>query len=334
MNARTIALLLTLATSSALAAGPKAAPCLTVPDPKDCLAGVAIAALATEKSPESRVDGTASLISSMAKAGVRRDDLFSAAKDDEAAPIYSRWSLAVARRTYALRYGIDSAALESPQRIEALADLLRGRGDGLEKLILASAACEAREGEAPDAIAKWDGTLDRLCRIDASDSDAMGIGLPGSSALWVPVVDAYNRDDASLRRSIAASLGVLSEYEKALDRKMPATAREGLQGILAIGHLVNASALAISGDGAGAAKAIEISLGHFAKAPTLGKTSEFQMFLMQAPWIYAKAGMRAQALASLRKSLARVDGRGVSGGDRATAIGISIETLRILESVR
>ena len=334
MNAKTIALVLTLATSTAFAAGPKAVPCLSAPDARDCLAGVAIAALATENSPESRVDGTASLLSSLAKAGVRRDDLFSAAKGDEAAPIYSRWSLAVARRTYALRHGIDSAALESPQRIEAMAELLRGRLDGVERLMLAVFACEAREGEAPDAIAKWEGTLDRLCRIDASDSDAIEKGLPGLSALGATVVDAYNRDEASLRRSLAASLGALSEYEKALDRKMPSTEREAIRGMLALGHLFNATALAISGHGAASAKAIEISLRHLAKAPTLGRSQEFQMALTLASWIYAKAGMRDEALAALRKSLARVDGRGVSGGDRATAIGISIETLRTLESAR
>lgn len=333
MNARTIALVMSLATSTALAAGPKAVPCLSAQDAKDCLAGVAIAALATEKSPESRLDGTASLLSSLAKAGVRRGDLLSAARDNEAAPIYSRWSLAVARRTYALRHGIDSAPLDSPQRIEALAELLRGRLDGMDRLMLAWTACEAREGETPDVIAKWDGTLDRMCRIDASDFDAMEKGLPGLSALGATVVNAYNRDELSLRRSIAASLGVLSEYEKALDRKMPATERETIQGVLAIGHLLNATALAISGQGSEAAKAIEISLGHLAKAPTLGRATEFQMALTQASWIYAKAGMREEAFSALRKSLARVDERGMSGGDRATAIGISIETLRTLESV-
>ena len=102
MRSATTTLLLLLTVSSALAAGPKASSCLSVPDAKDCLAGVAKATLALEKSPESRADGFASLISSLAKAGVRRDDIFSAATDDGAAPVYSRWSLAVARRAYAL----------------------------------------------------------------------------------------------------------------------------------------------------------------------------------------------------------------------------------------
>jgi hypothetical protein len=44
--------------------------------------------------------------------------------------------------------------------------------------------------------------------------------------------------------------------------------------------------------------------------------------------------MRDEALAALRKSLARVDEKGLSGGDRATAIGTSIEVLRTLETVR
>ena len=132
MRSATTALLMILAVSSALAAGPKASSCLSVPDAKDCLAGLAKATLASEKSPESRADGYASLVSSMAKAGVRRDDIFSAATDDGAAPNYSRWSLAVARRTYALHFGIGDSSVDSPQRIEALADLLRGRRDGME----------------------------------------------------------------------------------------------------------------------------------------------------------------------------------------------------------
>ena len=334
MNARTIALLLALATSTAFAAGLKASPCLSIEDPKECLVGVAVAALATEKSPESRLDGIASLLTSMAKAEVRRDDLFSAANDDETAPIYSRWSLAVARRTYAQRFGIDSAALDSVQRIEALAELLRERRDGPERLMIAWTACEAREGESPEAIAKWDGALDRLCRIDASDSDAMEKGLPGLSALAATVVDAYNRDEADLRRSIATSLDILAEYEKALDRKMPSTEREAIQGMLAFGHLLNATALAIAGHGTGSTKAVWLSLNHLSKVPTMSNAPEFQMALTQVPWIYAKAGMRDEAMAALRKSLARIDGKMVSGGDRATAIGTSIETLQTLETVR
>ena len=334
MKVLTIAFMLTLVAPSALAALPKASPCLSSPDAKDCLAGVAAAVLAFEKSPESRIDGYASLISSMAKAGVRRDDIFSAATDDGAAPIYSRWSLTVARRTYALRFGIDDAAVESPQRIEALADLLRGHRDGLERLKVTWAACEAREGESPAAVAKWEGTLDRLCRLDGSDADAIEKGLPGLSALAAPVVDAYNRDDAALQRSIAASLDVLAEYEKVLDRKMSVAEREAIRGMLAIGHLFNATALATSGHGAEAAKAIGISLGQIAKAPTIRNAPEFQMALTQASWIYAKAGMRDESMRAVRESLARGDsGKIGSGGDRATAIATAIETLRVLESV-
>ncbi|MEY5098102.1 MAG: hypothetical protein RJA36_821 [Pseudomonadota bacterium] len=334
MIAKKIGILLTLATSTAFAAGPKATPCLSAKDVKGCLAGVAIATVTTEKSPEARADGTASLLTSLAKAGVRRDELLSAASDEEAAPSYSRWTLALARRTYALRYGIDSAAQDSPQRIEAQAELLRGQRDGLQRLMLAWAACEAREVAASGTIAKWDGTLDRLCRVDAVDSASMEKDFPGLSVLAAAVVDAYNHDEASLGRSIAASRGVLSEYDKALNRKISTTERVAIQGILVVGNMLNATALAISNRGSEAAKAIEISIGHLAKAPSLGSAPEFQMTLAQASWIYAKAGMREKALATLRKTLARVDGGSVSGGERASVIGIVIETLRTLESVR
>ena len=61
MKSRTIAIPITLTTSTAFAAGPKAAPCLSAPDAVECLADVAIAALATERSSESRVDGMAGM---------------------------------------------------------------------------------------------------------------------------------------------------------------------------------------------------------------------------------------------------------------------------------
>lgn len=333
MRFATTALLMILAVSSALAAGPKALPCLSVPDAKDCLASVAKATLASEKSPESRAEGYSSLVSSLAKAGVRRDDIFSAATDDGTAPVYPRWSLAVARRTYALHFGIGDAFVNSPQRIEALADLLRVRGDGLERLMIAWAACEAREGEAPAVLAKWEGLLDRLCRLDDSDTDALEKEFPGLSALAAPVIDAYNRDNDALGRSIAVSLGVLTEYEKALDRNIPAAEREAILGVLAIGHLFNATALATSGHGGEAAKAIGKSLRYIAKVPTIRKTPEFQMALTQASWIYAKAGMRDESLRAVRESLARGDsGKIGSGGDRATALATVIETLWVLES--
>ena len=334
MKITSVIMLVTLASTSVFAASPKASTCLSILDPKNCLASAAAAALAAETSSESRTNGYASLISSMAKAGVRRDDVFFAANDDEAASIYSRWSLAVARRMYALHFGMSDAALDSPQRIEALADLLRARRDGLERMMVVSAACEAREGESAVEVAKWDGTLDRLCRLDETDVDALDSGIPGLSALAAPVVDAYNHDELSLRRSIAVSLGVLAEYEKAVDQKMAAPDREAIFGALAIGHLLNATALAISGYRAEAAKAIGISLGYIAKAPALRKSSEYEMVLTQASWIYAKAGMRDEAMGSLRKSLAHVDGgRNFSDGEKVTAIATGIETLGALESV-
>lgn len=69
MRSATTTLFIILAASSALAASPMASSCLLAPDAKDCLVSVAKAALTTEKFPDSRAEGFASLISSMAKAG-------------------------------------------------------------------------------------------------------------------------------------------------------------------------------------------------------------------------------------------------------------------------
>lgn len=335
MKTAMIALLLAVAACSTFAADHSASACLAAADSKDCLAGVALAALAKDKSAESRVDGYASLLSSLAKAGVRRDDVFAAGTDDESAPVYSRWSLAVARRTYALRFETGDAGIDDPGRIEAMAILLRGGRDGLERLMVIWSACEAREGASPLALAKWDGVLDRLCRMDGADADALEKGFPGMSAMAAPVVDAYNRDDQALRRSLAASLDTLSRYESALSGKMSGKDREGIHGILVIGHLFNASALATAGYRQASAKAVEVCLGHLRKAPTIGKIPEFHMVETLASWIYAKAGMRDEAMKAVRESLAKADRmRNGSGGDKATTIATAIETLRVLESTR
>jgi hypothetical protein len=204
MNPKIVVFLLALTTSSVFAAGPKASSCLRSQNAKECLADVAITSLAKERSPESRVSGIAALISSLAKAGVRRDVLLSAEEDEDTAPGNSRWSLAVSRRTYALSNGLNSDALESPQRLEVLAELLRKRGDGLDRLWIVWDACDAREGAAPEAVAKWDGTLDRLCALDQSDIEALEKTLPGISDSASALVESYNRDEAALKRSIAA----------------------------------------------------------------------------------------------------------------------------------
>lgn len=328
-------LVLALATSSAIAAAGPAFSCLSGVDPKDCLTGVAIAALTFEKSAESRVDGYAALLSSLARAGVQRDDALEAATDDAAAPIYSRWALAVSRRTYVLRFEKDSLGADEPARIEALAGLLRKRRDGMERLILIFSACGAREDAPKAALAKWDGVLDRLCQMDDSDLEAIERDIPGLSGMVAPVVDAFNRDEQALRRSITTSLDVLSHYETMLDGKMSVKAREGVQGLLAVGHLSNAMALTTSGHHQSSVRAVELSLGHLNKAKSFAKAPEFQFLTTLTSWIYAKAGLRNEAMKVLRDSLAKTDGmRKGSGGDKATAIAVAIETLHVLELSR
>lgn len=247
--------------------------------------------------------------------------------------IYSRWSLAVARKTYALRFGISDAAVDDLERIEALATLLRSRRDGFERLAIAWTACEAREDAPPAIMAKWDGVLDRLCRMDDSDADALDKGFPGLATMAAPLVNAYNRDEKVLRQSLAASVDMLSGYEAALTKKLSAKEREEIHMVLVFGHLFNAMALATAGHRQLSAKAIEVSLDHLRKAPSISKAPEFQMVTTLASWIYAKAGMRNEAMKAVTESLVKVDrGRSSSGGDKATAIATAIETLRVLES--
>jgi hypothetical protein len=333
MKVRSIALALSLVASTAFAVVPKASPCLSSQDSKNCLASVAAAVLASEKSPGSRTEGYASLITSLAKADVRRDDIFFAAMDDVSAPIQARWILAVARRTYALHFGISDPVIDTPQRIEVLADLLRKqRGDGFERLTVAWTACEAREGASPVAIAKWEGVLDRLCKLDDIDENALKNEVSVILFMAAPMVDAYNRDSKALDRSIAASLIVLAEYEKMLSLKMTVQEREAIQSLLALGRMINATALAISGQRTEAGKAVGVLLEQIRKTPKFSNPPGSQIVLAQVPWIYAKLGMHNKVIGGVRESLARVDGgRTVSNEDKALAIGMVIEALRLLE---
>lgn len=332
MKARFIVLALSMVASTAFAAVPKATPCLSSQDSKNCLASVAAAALASEKSSESRTEGYASLITSLAKADVQRDDIFLAAVDDASAPIQARWILAVARRTYALRFGISNPVIDTPQRIETLADLLRKRGDGSERLTVAWTACEAREGESPVAIAKWEGALDRLCKLDDTDANDLKNEVSSILAMAAPMVDAYNRDNKALDHSIAASLIVLAEYEKMLNRRMPVQEREVIQGLLALGRMINATALATSGQRTEAEKAVDVLLEQIRKAPKFSNSPVFQIVMAQVPWIYAKSGLHNRAIGTVRESLVRIDdGKKLSNEEKALAIGMVIEALRLLE---
>jgi hypothetical protein len=330
-----ISLLLSLATSSAIAAGGPAFLCLSTIDPKECLAGVAVKALSSEKSAESRIDGYASLLSSLARAGVQHDGALVAANDDTEAPIYSRWTLAVSRRAYELRFGKDTHGIAESDRIEALAGLLRKRRDGLERLMLILSACEAREDAPKSALAKWNGALDRMCQMDDADAEALDRGFSGLAIMAAPLVDASNRDVESLHRSIEASAAVLSRYEATLNQKMSVKAREGVQGLLAIGHLLNSLALSTTGHQELAVRAIELSLSHLSKAKSLAPASEFQSLATLSSWVYAKAGLRSEAMKRVRDSLIKADGlpKG-SGGDKVAVIAVAIETLRLLERER
>lgn len=233
------ALFLALGCSTVFAAAPSATSCLQSSDAKDCLVGVALAALATEKSTESRIEGYSNLLSSMARAGVRRDDAFATTTDGELAPITTRWSLAVARRSYALRFELTQADISTPANIEAIATYLRSHSDGLERLAVISSACEAREDMPQAVLEKWEGVLDRQCQMDNTDANAIERGFPGLAAMAAPTVDAYNRNELALRRSIAISFETLSRYESALvARGVSAKTRESIHGVLTIGHLL------------------------------------------------------------------------------------------------
>jgi hypothetical protein len=331
-NFYSIGVLLMLAACPVLAAGPKAVACLSDKDAVGCFTAVAAAALVQERSAESRLEGYADLLSTMAKIGVRKDDIFFAASDDDSAPVYSRWTLALARKTYSFQFGIEDKSGDSPQRIEMLGNFLRRRSDGLERLFIVWNACEARESVSPEALARWEGTLDRLCKLDESDIQAIESMSPDFSSVAALFIHAYNRNEEALRRLNANVDIIFAGYEKALRRKMPAAERKAILGALAYGHFMRAAALAIAGNGSGSVRAIEMALDYFKRSPDPGKAIGGELILATTSLVYGKAGLRDKSMKTLKKAAARIDrAKNMHGGDKALALSGLAETLSVLQ---
>lgn len=334
MKFQTIVFALTLASTTAQG-GQSVNSCLSTADPKNCLADAAVAALATDKDAVSRIDGAAALITTLAKSNLRRDDILAIAKDDETAPISSRWTLAVSRNTYAFRFGLPSESQDHPARINSLGKYLRSRTDGMDRFGVIIAACEALDRESKQAQEKWNGALDGFCSMAPSDADAMEREFPGLSVISEPLVDAYQNDRAALGKSLDSSIALLDRYQQMLNSKMPAKEREFIHGMIFLGHIFNAWALATANQGVPAVKATEIALDNLRKTPSADQAKEFQLVKSMTSWIYAKAGMRDEAMRMIKASLDKIDKKkNVSGGDIAAVLAMVIETLQELESRR
>lgn len=235
------------------------------------------------------------------------------------------------RTGYALRFLDKETELESLEKLEAIASLLRSRVDGFERLQIIDSACETREGIPAITLVKWDGLLDRLCRIEPSDMEAMEKEFPGLSMMASPMVDAYNKDSKALENSLSVSFEVLAQYEALLQGEITQKEREAMRGALFLGHFMNAIALVTANQVASANKALGIAMGHLAKAPSLKKTPEFAAFIAYESWIKAKIGHREDAIKSLHKTLNRVDRMHKDpSSEKVRAIATSIETLDIL----
>lgn len=307
--------------------------CLKASDPSECLVAVATMRLKNEKSSEKRLDGYASLITSLAKSDIRKDELLNQAIDDESAPAKSRWSLMLARKVYATRFNISNADIETHQKIETLANSLRAKYEGIDRMMIIWDACEAREVEKIEAIETWGGALDRLCKLDESDIDSIDKEIPGMSAITMPMIDAYNRDGEALRESIQRSLSVIDGYQKLVNKTRSRTDKEALRGMIAMGHWFNAIALATSGSDSASTKAIDIALAQLSEASIGKKSIESQLMVANASWIYAKAGEQEKSKKAIRNALQNLDkAREGSASDRAAVISMVIEALHELNS--
>ncbi len=307
--------------------------CLKASDPSECLVAVATMRLKNEKSSEERLNGYASLITSLAKSDIRKDDLLNQAIDDESAPAKSRWSLMLARRVYATRFNISNADIETPQKIETLANSLRAKYDGIDRMMIVWDACEAREGEKIEAINAWGGALDRLCKLDESDIDSLEKEVPGMSAITMPMIDAYNRDGEALRESIQRSASVINRYQNFVNKTRSRTDKEAFRGMIAMGHWFNAIALATIGSDTASTKAIDIALAQLSEASIGKKSIESQLMVANASWIYAKAGEQEKSKQAIGNALQNLDkARDGSVSDRAAVIGMVIEALYELNS--
>lgn len=334
MKFQHIVFALSLATTSALGAQP-ASSCLSKADPKNCLANFAISSLAKDKNAGSRIAGAAALITTLAKANMRRDDILTMVKDDEMASILARWTLAVSRNTYIFRFELPLETQESNTRLNIIGQHLRSSTIGMDRFTVILAACEAMNKESKQAQEKWNGALDDFCSMNQSDADAIEREFPNLSVVTKPLVAAYQKDSVELGNSLGASIKIISDYQNLLTDKLPSKDREFIHTMIFLGHIFNAWALATANHGVPAVKALELAMKYSDEKPSIDQAKEFQVIKSMMSWIYAKAGMREEALKMIKTSLHNIDrNKNSAGGEIAAVLALAIETLHELEALR
>lgn len=306
--------------------------CLSTERPMDCLADRANEFAQSEKSATLRAEGYESLLLALSKAGIRKDGVFNDSAGAEVEDASTRWRLGVARRVYALNFLQDDSNLASVNRSYATAVAIKEHEKGFERLAIIWTACEAREATPRSKMARWEGALDRLCSLSRSDAEALDEEIPSLAIIAAPMIDAYNRNLDAMKRSMAISNELLSEYGILLDKASTDDGRTAIRLLIAIGHALNASAFALVDMPDEAAKEVKAATDSLAKLPMTGKDPTLDLINSYLSWAMAKAGMHAQAMGEVRTILSNVDSNNdMDSGDKALALA---ECIEILDAVR
>lgn len=322
---------LVLAAVAPLAAQAKpAAECLAALDQRSCLVDAALAALAQETQPETRADSFQELLSAVTQAGLKRDDVykesFFAHWDD--APAVSRWSLEITRMAYALKFSHRALKATEIKALEQEARKVANRSDGRARMRIISTACDMRQATQDLTQKTWQRALDRLCTLKAADVAAIEKLSPGMAAVFAAYVDSQHDDEETFSTSLAASVKTLARYEAVLYETSDESERNDIHAILALGHVMNASALVFAGDEEAATAGAHIALNHL-KAITNAKAMPDKASLTaEVASVLAMADEREEALELLADAITQAES--ASPAEKASTYATCIEALSSL----
>jgi hypothetical protein len=242
------------------------------------------------------------------------------------------WQLLVAQQSYAVRVQGMRVGADEVSRASALASLAKKYADAFDVIAVISAACDAKEGLSPKQSAAWQGLPDEQCFMSSTDAAKIDSELDGLSVLVAPMIHAYRDERVSLRQSLGKSLDLLEYFEGVLSHpKLPKEERDGLRFLIFFGHVLNATALSVSGDTDLAKRVIEVAQNQMNTLPRKTRSDPvFPAIKAHLAWTLAKVGMKTEADAFVRESLKRIDRSKGTVSDVVSTISVCVETLHLL----
>lgn len=336
MRRHLLALVATLLISPFTAAADKTTPadCLGKSNSIDCLVKIAKQHIAKAPKDKDRADAVATLLAAISRAGIRDDDLYQMAvqEDNHAYSASVSWQLLVAQQGYAVRVQGKAVDANEVSRASALATLAKKYADAFDVIAVISAACDAKDGLRPEQAIAWRGLPDEQCFMSSVDAAKIDSELEGLSVLVAPMIHAYRDERISLRQSLEKSMALLDYYDRVLSHpKLPKDERDGIRFLLFFGHVLNATALSVSGDTDLAKRVIEMAQQQLNTLPRKTRSDPvFPAIKAHLAWTLAKVGMKPEADAFVRESLKKIDRSKGTVSDVVSTIAVCVETMHLL----